>query len=212
MSKRTRDLIGFIDLFKHGFSIDSFSLQGRVWKGRFPEETNIEVFIEKDNCRNSLFHMKVFRGRLPLYRPWIEIHTILSSACGVTFDGLVEDTVLDLLSIYTGPGGRVFIEYEWDPVTMRELEVDIPPAFTRLGYKLLVRGFTWFKDWYYAEGFMEGGRKLQAEKPVSPQRAKQHLQTLALDAKNLLEKGLPSGMEKLEYRIKGILILLDSFK
>lgn len=133
----------------------------------------------------------------------------MSSACGVIFDGLVEDAVLDLLSIYTGPGDRVFIEYEWDPVTMRELEVGIPPAFTRLGYKFLIRGFTWFKDWYYAEGFMEGGRKLQAEKPVSPKRAKQHLQTLVADAENLLEKGLPPGMERLEQRIKGILTLLS---
>ncbi|ADI31810.1 DUF1122 family protein [Staphylothermus hellenicus] len=59
---KTEDLLGFIELFKQGFSIYNFSLKGKVWKGRFPEESNIEVFVGKDNCRSSLFHAKVFRA------------------------------------------------------------------------------------------------------------------------------------------------------
>ncbi|MHA1209321.1 MAG: DUF1122 family protein [Candidatus Freyarchaeota archaeon] len=45
-----------------------------------------------------------------------------------------------------------------------------PPS---LGYKLFQLGFTWFKDWYFAEGFWEGGVKLQGEKTNEQNRNRQ---------------------------------------
>lgn len=197
-----------IDVFKEGFVVGNIIVKGRIWRGRFPEEYNIEAIVESIECRGPLFHVKVFTGRPPYYKPWVEIHSILSSACGVTFGGMVEDAVLDLLSAHASPGGRVFVEYEWDPVTIKELESGIPPALSRLGYKLLVRGFTWFKDWYYPEGFMEGGRKLQAEKPTTPEHAREHLKAIALQARALIDRGVPQGMERVESRARGILLLL----
>lgn len=97
----------------------------------------------------------------------------------------------------------MFVEYEWDHVTIRELEFGIPPALSRLGYKLLVRGFTWFKDWYYPEGFMEGGRKLQAEKPTKPDHARENLKAITLQARALLDRSLPPGMERVKSRARG---------
>lgn len=198
---------GLVDAFKSGVRVGGFVVRGRVKRGRFPEEYNIDAFLERGRCREPLFYVKVFTGRAPYYRPWVEVHTVMSSACGVPFGGPVEDAVLDLLSAHTGPGGRVFVEYEWDPETIMELDSGIPPALSRLGYKLLLRGFTWFKDWYYPEGFMEGGRKIQAEKPVSPERAREHLGEIAAQARALIERPAP-GLERVGSRARGLLLLL----
>ena len=54
-----------------------------------------------------------------------------------------------------------------DDETERGLKRRFPPAVTPLGKALLDAGCTWFKDWYYPEGWMEGGMKLQGNKPVS---------------------------------------------
>ncbi|GAB6147960.1 DUF1122 family protein [Stetteria hydrogenophila] len=208
MPTRAGDIQGFVDSFREGFRAGGVLVRGRIWRGRFPEEVNVEALVESSGCREPLFHVKVFSGRPPYYRPWLEVHTVYSRACGVSFDGVIEDAVLDLAGLYAGPGVRVFVEYEWDRETLRELEAGVPPALSRLGYKLLVRGFTWFKDWYYPEGFMEGGRKLQAEKPVTRRQAEGHLRELAEQARALLEGGPAPGAEGAAARAHGILRLL----
>jgi len=205
------DAEGILEALKAGLSLGgSAALRGRVRRGRFPEESNVEARVEVGGCSEPLFHLKVFRGRPPYYRAWVEIHNVASRACGVSFDGLVEDLLLDLLASRMGPAGRLYIEYEWDPATSRELELGIPPPITRLGYKLLTRGFTWFKDWYYPEGFMEGGRKLEAEKPLTPEHARRHLEEIARDVLELMERGIPEGLGHVKARAQGILVLLKA--
>ena len=50
--------------------------------------------------------------------------------------------------------------------TERGLKLGFPPQVTPLGYYLWNNGFRWFKDWYFPEGWKEGGMKLQATRPL----------------------------------------------
>jgi hypothetical protein len=60
------------------------------------------------------------------------------------------------------------VSYEGDqPVheeTLLGLSAGIPPVATPLGHLLFLSGFAYIKDWYLAEGGMEGPRKLWGEK------------------------------------------------
>ena len=55
------------------------------------------------------------------------------------------------------------------------LQKGVPPPITELGYLLWNAGCTWFKDWYFSEGFREGDVKLQGEKPLNKIIQKEHL-------------------------------------
>ncbi len=130
--------------------------------GRYIEERDLEVFVRKGNDEQHLLYLKVFNGRPPYYRPWIEVFGINPD---VEFFGtFIEDTVFKKLSEALGPGESIFIEYGLDHETRSALQRGQPPEKTRLGSKLLQLGFRWFKDWYFPEGAMEGGQKLQAQK------------------------------------------------
>jgi len=124
-----------------------------VTGGRFAEEENYTINL---NERRLLF-AKAFYGRKPYYKEWIELFHIEEEF----FGSPAEDVLLSLISeCYR----RLFVEYYNDPQTLKELKVGIPPEQTRLGSKLRRLGYTFFRDWYYPEGWMEGGYKLQAEK------------------------------------------------
>ncbi len=66
------------------------------------------------------------------------------------------------------PGGHVMVSYEGDQSihreTMLSLSLGIPPVATTLGVLLFFGGFSLVKDWYLAEGGMEGPRKVWGEK------------------------------------------------
>ncbi len=121
----------------------------------------------------------VFCGMPPHYRPWIEAFSLDPKpglpCCPETPCSPLEDAIIELASSLLGPGHPFYIDYTWDEETMLILGRDVPPQASRLGYKLLRAGFTWVKHWYYPEGFMEGGEKLQGEKPVSPEAGERHL-------------------------------------
>lgn len=71
---------------------------------------------------------------------------------------------------------------------MYGLQSGFPPATTRLGFKLFENGFTWFKDWYFPEGFMEGGQKLQGEKTSDMESKNRQLIQILKEIKSFLEK------------------------
>lgn len=66
------------------------------------------------------------------------------------------------------PGGHLMVSYEGEQrvhgETLAGLSAGIPPAATPLGFLLFLSGFPLVKDWYLAEGGMEGPRKLWGEK------------------------------------------------
>lgn len=139
----------------------------KLSKRAIKEKHSYVVIINDD----ELFYLDVFHGRPPHYRPWAEVYSVRKKvkigSNKIEFkDSVFEDAVLEALGAATEPGDRIFIEYLYDDETMRALELGVPPVATRLGYKLYLQGFRWFKDWYFPEGFMEGGPKLQAEKPL----------------------------------------------
>lgn len=143
----------------------------------------MEVYIGFNDVLARLLILKVFHGRSPYYRRWVEVFSIkpfikLDDATFTYLGSIYEDRLLNCISTFLGPGESIFIEYMYDPETARAMEVGVPPHLTRLGYKLLRQGFTWFKDWYFPEGFMEGGQKLQAEKPLSGEVRSKHIKAL----------------------------------
>ncbi|MEM2783540.1 MAG: DUF1122 family protein, partial [Nitrososphaerota archaeon] len=160
---------------------------------RFLEEKNLDIYVKKGILENRLLYIKVFHGRKPYYKPWIEIFGInaqikLGEEIINYFDSIIENELLSFFSNFIKEGGKIFIEYHTDEETKKQLEADFPPFVTRLGYKLFNLGFTWFKDWYFAEGFMEGEQKLQAEKPINDEEKKRQIKQIKDDVKEFLEK------------------------
>lgn len=161
--------------------------------GRFPEEKNIEFYIEYGNTWYRLLVIKIFEGRPPFYKKWIEVFSIVPE---ISFDDKVfvfyntdiEKNLIKCLSSSIGAGERLFIEYIYDKETWKALEIGVPPHLTRIGFMLLENGFTWFKDWYYPEGFMEGNPKLQAEKPINDEVKQEHVKNLCRETALFTEK------------------------
>ncbi|HCO39717.1 MAG: DUF1122 family protein [Aquificota bacterium] len=125
----------------------------KVEVGRFIEEENIT--LTKDGKR--LMYIKAFYGRKPYWKEWIELFHIDPAF----FSSELEDKLYGIISKYFR---RVFVEYYEDKQTLEELKAGKPPEETRLGSKLKALGYTYLRDWYYPEGWMEGGYKLQAER------------------------------------------------
>ncbi len=125
----------------------------RIEGGRFLEEENIVIRWKG----KRLLYMKAFYGRKPYWKEWIELFHIDPDF----FDSPLEDSLYEIISRYFR---RVFVEYYDDRRTLEELKAGMPPEETRLGSKLKRLGYRYFRDWYYPEGWMEGGYKLQAER------------------------------------------------
>ncbi len=183
--------------------LPGLSIRSRAWRGRFPEEWNLDIDVCPGNECGRAFSVKVFLGRPP-YRAWAEVHSVVRPELML---GAVEDHVIGVLSSWLRPGETLYFEYVWDPITTRELELGVPPQASRLGYKLLMHGFTWMKDWYYPEGFMEGSPKLQAEKPLSPGHGRRHLLGLLGEVERALSRRslLPGGAVSRLLGLRGII-------
>ncbi len=200
--------LGFLDVLSNGLSVGDYRVKVlRFSRGRFREELNVTIGLVLGNDVSELLYMKVFTGRPPFYRPWIEVFGIRSviRISGIElryFDSRVEDKFLELISSAIEPGDRLFIEYYNDYETLKALELGVPPVATRLGFKLFMNGFTWFKDWYYPEGFMEGNPKLQAEKPLTPRDKLRHLDSIRRELNGFIKSY--SSLAKIEVIAKSI--------
>ncbi len=178
----TRTLEEMRERLTDGIQFDGVRMFGkRLKKGRFEKEFDIDVYLRKGGEEEHLLFLKGFDGWMPDYRPWVELFGIQSSvAIGkerIEFaDSVIEAELLSLVAGFLGPGSHIFVEYYGDDETRLALEMSVPPAATRLGNELLKLDFTWFKDWYFPEGFLEGGQKLQAQKSLDKEsRVRQFL-------------------------------------
>ncbi|MCS7207508.1 MAG: DUF1122 family protein [Dehalococcoidia bacterium] len=113
------------------------------------------------------------RGSYPATN-WVEVMTLPSVVEGagvrLALEGEALVALLRLLRALLPPGGHIMVEYEAPhrADTRRALERGTPPEATPLGQALLQAGFTGgFRDWYFAEGWAEGPRKLQAFLPFT---------------------------------------------
>ncbi len=125
----------------------------KVEEGRFVEEENITI----GKYGKRLLFIKAFYGRKPYWKEWVELFHISPEFFGSPFED-------DLYGILAKHFRRIFVEYYEDAHTLRELKEGREPQNTRLGSKLKALGYRFFRDWYYPEGWMEGGYKLQAER------------------------------------------------
>ena len=148
-----------------------------VKRGRFPEEQDAAVLV----AERPVGHLKYFAGR-PSARvsPWIE------AAVARDEDELAAEVVRALAAILPA-GGYLMVGYG-DDETERGLKRRFPPVVTPLGKALFDAGATWFKDWYYPEGWMEGGMKLQGNKAVSEEARRAHLEDLRAEVEQWLQR------------------------
>ncbi len=163
-----------------------------VTPGRFHEEVDLDIYLRKNGEETHLLFVKLFDGRRPHHKPWIELfgineHVHIGDSSIDYFNSELENGLLEFFTQFIGPGENIFVDYYRDEETKKQLEVGIPAAATRLGYKLFNLGFTWFKDWYFPEGFMEGEQKLQAEKPLNEVAKMRQLKDLHDSAKSFIE-------------------------
>jgi hypothetical protein len=133
--------------------------------GRYPEERDGVVLVGEQGA--PAIRLKHFAGRASAgVPPWIEAGVVRDD------EALLRELVAALAELLP-PGGRLMVVYG-DDETERGLKRRFPPVVTPLGAALLAAGCTWFKDWYYPEGWMEGELKLQGNKPVSEEARERH--------------------------------------
>lgn len=176
-----------------GIEINDFTVYAKnVNRGRLRGEVRLNILIREGDNEEHLLNITVYYGLKPYYLPWVELFDINTGIKMKTvvefFDSKIEDYLLTLFSKSLGPGEALYVEYYNDKETAIGLNYDIPPPVTRLGYKLFNLGFTWFKDWYFAEGGSEGGQKLQGEKPSNNVSKHKHLINIRNEVQTFLDE------------------------
>lgn len=183
-----------IEKIVDGISIGEFKLYSKkISKGRFRGEFNLDIYLQKDKEEALLLHIKVFYGLKPHYKQWVEFFNInknitLKGKAIEYFDSIFEEKLLSFFSNAIEPGGKIYVEYYEDRETLDGLSHSFPAPVTRLGYKLFNLGFTWFKDWYFPEGWLEGGEKLQGEKPLDEDSKNRQTRKLHDEISRFLER------------------------
>jgi hypothetical protein len=163
-----------------------------VTRGRFTEESDFDIFLSNGQLEAHALYAKIFKGRKPWYRPWIELfgietHIALNHKAVPYLNSALEDTVLTTVTSALDAGEHLFVDYHNDSETRTQLAAGLPAVLTRLGNKLYRLGFTWFKDWYFPEGYMEGEQKLQAEKPLDDDSRNRHLREIRSAVESFLD-------------------------
>jgi hypothetical protein len=152
---------------------------GEAKRGRFPEETDAALYA--GDGQGPVARLKHFAGRRSArVAPWIEAQLAARD------EELRRELVAALAGILP-QGGYLMVGYG-DDETERGLKRRFPPVVTPLGKALFDAGCTWFKDWYYPEGWMEGGMKLQGNKPISEEARRANLAELASEVEEWLRR------------------------
>lgn len=179
-----------VQVLRRGVSTPLGAVTATVTPGRFSQEERLTVSLHQGDISERLCIAVVYHG-WKWYAPWAELTRIASivELAGhriAYFDSSVEYAILTMFADAIEPPGHLFVSYETDQETARALNRGVPPPVTRLGYQLFIRGFTWFKDWYHPEGWMEGGQKLQAEKALDAEHRQRHHETIMRDIETFL--------------------------
>lgn len=132
-----------------------------------------------------------FSGRGDYYTPWLEIYyypelRFPSIELDLRDDGR-DERLFRTLSELLPPGSHFMVFYVNHKETLRALELGVPPPATYIGYLLWAAGCTWFKDWYFPEGFREGDVKLQGEKPRDEMGRRMNLREMRSELESFLE-------------------------
>jgi hypothetical protein len=168
---------------------------GAVQKGAFAGVFSFSLLVKEQTIVSGLY----YTGSKWI-RPWMEID--YTPITGSERDSIGE-ALFQLLSELIPPGGHLSVSYLDHKVTARALLAGVPPAATPIGFLLWRSGFRWFKDWYFAEGWKEGGIKLQGEKPLNEARKRANTQKIVEEVTDFLTKTgyLEPEMEKVCKRL-----------
>lgn len=163
-----------------GVELDGYTLEpGDFRRGRTDRESYFNLFLSRNGLlsRGPIVQGLFFAGRGDYIRAWIEFRydPVVAFADGSVVD--LEELrmtarLFSILGALIPPGGSMMVIYgaEAHSVsadTEKGLKRSFPPAVTPLGYYLWKSGLRWYKDWYFSEGWMEGGMKLQATRPLN---------------------------------------------
>lgn len=183
----------------HRYSLEDYDLVlTRVRRGRFPEECDFELRLEAPGeaevSQPVIEGGKYFAGRIPLLVPWCEftyrpVVRFLESGRTADLSGTrSEERLFAILTGLLPAGGRMFVDYgeEAGEVTSRSLKREVPAPLTPLGYLMWRSGFRWFKDWYYSEGWREGGQKIQGTLPLNEDVRRQREEEIHAEIRGFL--------------------------
>ena len=152
------------------------------------------------------------QGIYPSYN-WIEIISFSSRVSfgageeflDISLNGLTRQ-LFQYLADLIPPGGHIMVEYDSEEQrdTSDSLALGIPPIVTPLGYLLFLIGCgAGFKDWHFAEGGIEGPRKLQGYKPLNSQQAKLKIKKTTKEITTLLDRLSSKYISELEGAAQG---------
>ncbi len=196
---------GSLDKLKDGIELDDVHLfiKGSD-EGRMKGHRYHHLFLRKNDIEKELSVLGVYEGKAPHYRAWMELFSIEKEVSFgdeiVEYHGSdIERILLEELSQDIEEGEKFFVEYAGDEETEYILHRGFPVVLSRLGHLLFKNGFTWFKDWYFPEGFNEGGQKLQGEKSIDEEHRVKHLKNIRAEVEEFLRN---TDMSSEKYREK----------
>jgi hypothetical protein len=151
-----------------------------VKKGAFAGVFSFSLLADSHETVSGLYYLGS-----KYIKPWLELD--YSPLSGDETDATGE-VLFQLLSELIPPGGHISVAYLDHKITARALLSGVPPAATPIGYLLWRCGCRWFKDWYFAEGWKEGGIKLQGEKPLDETRKRENTERIIAELHAFLNK------------------------
>ncbi len=183
---------GFKPYFE-GKELNGYSYLVKTFEGRSGSEIRFNLFLADgdDVSRKPVVYGRYFAGE-GYYRPWLEIHynetvNFGSRKLSLMESGLDEEMFKQLSDLLPS-ASHIMVFYSNYPETEKALNLDVPPPATYIGYLLFIAGCAWFKDWYFPEGFMEGGVKLQGNKSLDQEHRKKALNKLKSELTDFLNK------------------------
>ncbi|HDS45321.1 MAG TPA: DUF1122 domain-containing protein [Methanomicrobia archaeon] len=165
-----------------GRRVGAHTLQvGAVQPGAFASVYSFRLQIQEHTIVSGLF----YEGSRHI-KPWLELEYMPRSGDERDPDG---EALFQLLAELIPPGGHLSVAYLEHKITARALISGVPAPATPIGYLLWRCGCRWYKDWYFAEGWKEGGIKLQGEKPLTEERARKNTVKIVTELTAYLNKG-----------------------
>lgn len=207
------------NILSNGLSFDTTYLNCTDFRqGRSSKEKTSTLYFKYKNVSYNIMDVTFFSGYLPWYHPWIEIaydydfDIVKEKILTHYFDSVIEKRLLYLFCNDLPPAGKIFVSYDVDDETRKGLMFGIPPVLSRLGFILFMNGCTWFKDWYFPEGGIEGGQKLQGEKPLAKRNKSRQLKQLSEDVLNFWNRSEDTSLLSFKERaLKRAKIFLDNY-
>ncbi len=187
-----------------------------VGRARYFDQRDFALYLI--DARGSQSNTPVFRGRFNAGRPsiyvpaWIdgEFVEITTDDRGQKTEdesaSSVTQAIAERLGALIPPGGRLWFAYEafdGEGELMREtraaLNARVPLIATPIGYLLFCAGcWIGLRDWDIPEGGREGPRKLQGNKPLNAEHARQRAREIV----PLLEQFIQNAQTEIERRAR----------